>query len=105
MGGRLGKAATRNQIAEIAAELESRGYTIKGGGGIKPEEYLKPLAGGKKGGSYIDITASHPIHGTLRINTVDVTSKGLPTTRELINATRIRSQIAPGEHLLLIPKK
>ena len=103
-GGRLGTTATRKQIAEIATELESRGYTITGGGGRLPEEYLKPLGGAKKGGSYLDITATHPSYGTLRINTVDVLKNGSPTIRELNNAIRIRTQIAPGEHLLLIPK-
>lgn len=105
-GGRFGNTETITQIAEIAAELQSRGYTIKGGGGIEPEEYLKPLGGGRKGGSYLDITATHPEYGTLRINTVDIYKRsGLPTRRELINAARIRSQIPQGEHLLLIPKR
>lgn len=104
MGGRLGNAATRSQIDNIATTLESRGYTITGGGGRTAEEFLKPLGGGRKGGSYLDITATHPNYPTLRINTVDVYKNGLPTLRELNNAARIRTQIAPGEHLLLIPK-
>ncbi len=67
---------------------------------------MKPLGGGRKGGSYLDITATHPEYGTLRINTVDIYKRsGLPTRRELINAARIRSQIPQGEHLLLIPKR
>ena len=104
--GRLGTANTRGQIAEIAAELESRGYTITGGGGRLSEEYLAPLGGGRKGGSYLDITATHPQFGTLRVNTVDVLKDGVtPTAREATNAARIRSQIKPGEHLLLIPKR
>ncbi len=104
-GGRLGNAATRGQIAKIARELEKRGYTIEGGGGLLPEEYLKPLGGGRKGGSYLDLTAKHPLYPTLRINTVDVLKNGItPTARELRNAARIRKQIGPGEHLLLIPK-
>lgn len=104
-GGRLGNTSTRLQIDQIATELESRGYTIEGGGLRLPEEYLKPTGGGRKGGSYPDITATHPKYGTLRINTVDVYKNGLPTIRELNNATRIRIQIGPGQHLLLIPKK
>lgn len=104
-GGRLGNAATRGQIDDIATALESRGYTITGGGGRRPEEFLKPLGGGRRGGSYPDITATHPIYPTLRINTVDVLKNGItPTARELKNAARIRSQIGQGEHLLLIPK-
>jgi hypothetical protein len=67
---------------------------------------LKPLGGGTKGGSYIDITATHPNYPTLRINTVDVLKNGFtPTRRELSNAARIRTQIGQGEHLLLIPKR
>jgi hypothetical protein len=110
-GGRLGNSATRNQNAEIATELESRGYTIINGGGMRngirlPEEYLKPLGGGRSGGSYLDLTATHPKYGTLRINTVSTLKDGkTPTLLEWNNATRIRTQIAPGEHLLLIPKK
>jgi len=105
-GGRLGNEATRLQISQISTALEQRGYEIIRGGqrGFK-EEYLKPLLGGRNGGSYLDITAKHPEYGILRINTVDVMADGItPTARELINAARIRTQIAPGEHLLLIPK-
>jgi RHS repeat-associated protein len=105
-GGRLGKSTTRSQIDEIATELESRGYTITGGGGRMPEEYLRPIGGGRKGGSYPDITATHPNYGTLRINTIDVLKDGkTATAREARNAARIRTQIGDGEHLLLIPKK
>ena len=105
LGGRLGNAATRKQVFDISTILEKRGYTITGGSGRGfAEEYLKPLGGGTTGGSYIDITATHPKYGTLRINTVDTYSNGLPTLRELTNAARIRTQIGAGEHLLLIPK-
>lgn len=104
-GGRLGTITTRAQLTEIVAELESRGYTITGGGGVAAEEYLKPVGGGRKGGSYLDITADHPRYGTLRINTVDIYKSGLATKRELTNAIRIRTQIKTGEHLLLIKKK
>lgn len=105
IGGRLGNAATRTQINEIAEILEKRGYTILGGGGKKGEEYLKPMANGRKGGSYIDITASHPKYGTLRINTIDVLRDRMtPTARERRNAIRIRKQIGSKNHLLLIPK-
>jgi hypothetical protein len=86
--------------------LESRGYTVRNIGAIENgEEYLKPLNGGRKGGSFVDITATHPKYGTLRINTVDVVKSGVKaTSRELKNAARIRTQIAKGEHLLLIHK-
>ncbi|HEX8171499.1 MAG TPA: Ig-like domain-containing protein [Thermoanaerobaculia bacterium] len=104
-GGRLGNAATRQQVHEIAAELQSRGWTITGGGGVAPEEYLRPISGtGRKGGSYIDITATKNGR-TLRINTVDTYADGVTMTkREANNAARIRTQQAPGEHLVTIPK-
>ena len=102
-GGRLGTAATRRQIQEISTVLESRGYTIVGGGGKFPEEYLAPLSGkGTKGSSFLDISADHPDYGRLRINTVDVLKDGItPTKRELRNANRIRQQIGPNEVVLL----
>jgi len=101
--GRLGNAATRELNAAIAAELESRGFTITGGGGILPETYLKPLNGGRKGGSYPDISATkngRDIH----VNTVDTYKNGTITKREMNNAKRIRQQV-PNDHLILIPKK
>ena len=104
-GGRLGSQTTRAQNSQIAQTLEDRGYIITYGGGKLQEEYLKPLNLGRKGGSYIDITAKHPRYGMLRINTVDVLKDGVtPTARELRNAARIREQIKPNGHLLLIPK-
>ncbi|MFL5787367.1 MAG: hypothetical protein ACJ748_04900 [Flavisolibacter sp.] len=59
-----------------------------------------PIGGGRKGGSYVDITATHPKYGTLRINTAET-----KLAREANNAARLRSQINPREHLLLIPKR
>lgn len=44
-GGRLGNQATRQHVADVATEMESRGWTITGGGGRLPEEYL-PSPGG-----------------------------------------------------------
>lgn len=104
-GGRLGNAATRSQIEDIATELKSRGYRISGGG-KKAEEFLPHLGGARKGGSYLDLTAVHSKYPTLRINTYDVLKDGItPTARESRNAARIRTQIGQGEHLLLIPKR
>ena len=104
LGGRLGNLATRTQIDEIATTLESRGYEITGGGGRLPEEYLPGINGGRKGSSFIDITAKKD-NMLIRINTVDIYKSGNATKRELINAARIRAQIGDGQHLLLIPKK
>jgi RHS repeat-associated protein len=102
-GGRLGNAATRTQVDAIATNLEKRGWEITGGGNRLPEEYLKPKGGGRKGGSYPDITATKDGR-TLRVNTVDTYKSGKMTKREASNAARIRSQ-TPGDHLITIPKK
>jgi len=102
-GGRLGSELTRRHIADVAAELESRGWTITGGGGRLPEEYLAGPGGGRLGSSFPDITATKNGR-TLRINTVETYADGVtPTAREAANAARIRSQ-TPGDHLLLVPK-
>ena len=105
-GGRLGSPSTRQQIDDIASELERRGWTITGGGGPSrnlKEEYLPGLGGGRKGSSYPDITAEK--NGkTLRVNTIDTYTDGVtPTKREAANAARIRAQTC--EHLVLIPKQ
>ena len=103
-GGRLGNATTRGQIAEIAQDLKSRGWTITGGGGEAPEEYLPGANGGRAGSNYVDITATR--NGvTLRINTVDTLSDGItPTRREAAAAALIRSKISSSDPFILIPK-
>lgn len=83
--------------------MERRGFKITGGGNRLPEEYLPGPGGGRKGSSFPDITATKNGR-TLRVNTVDTRVNGItPSTRETINAKRIRSQ-TPSDHLLLIPK-
>src|SRR6202030_1895118 len=75
-GGRLGSPSTRSQVAAIADELESRGWTITGGGGSLPEEYIAGAGGGRAGSAYPDITAT--MNGrTLRINTIDTLADGV----------------------------
>lgn len=101
--GRLGNAATRELNATIAAQLEQRGFTITGGGGVLPETYLKPLNEGKKGGSFTDVSATKDGR-KIHVNTVDTYKNGTITKREMNNANRIRKQV-PNEHLVLIPKK
>jgi RHS repeat-associated protein len=101
--GRLGSELTRQHVADIAAEMESRGWTIAYGGGRLPEEYLPGPGRSRTGSSFPDITATKNGR-TLRVNTVDTYADGVtPTAREATNAARIRSQI-PGDHLLLVPK-
>jgi hypothetical protein len=101
-GGRLGSALTRQHVADVAAEMESRGWEITGGGGKFPEEYLPGPGGARLGSSFPDIKATKG-GNTLRVNTVDTYVDGItPTIREAVNAGRIRRQT--GEHLLLVPK-
>lgn len=100
--GRLGNESTRTQNSEIADYLESQGYTIIGGGGKGPEEYLPGPNGGTKGGNYIDITAQKG-DKIIRINTVDTLADGkTPTPREQSAADSINSKT--GEIIILIPK-
>ncbi len=104
-GGRHGSKATRDHVDQVAGELEADGWTVTNRGGKEgfKEEYLPPLDGGRKGGSYPDITATKD-GKTLRVNTVDTKADGVtPTGREARNADRIRSQ-RPNDELILIPK-
>jgi RHS repeat-associated protein len=104
-GGRLGNASTRAQNAAIADSLESRGFTVTGGGGRFPEEHLKGPGGGRKGGTFVDVTAVRD-GKTVRVQTIDTRADGVtPTTREANAATRIRAQQQRGDHTVLIPKR
>jgi hypothetical protein len=101
-GGRTGNAPTRQQVQEIQAELESRGWTVTRGGELG-EEYIPGPNNARRGSAYPDITATQNGR-TLRINTVDTLADGVtPTPREAANAAKIR-QLRPNEHLLLVPK-
>ena len=103
-GGRLGSVTTRAQNAAVADSLESRGFTVTGGGGRLPEEYLPGPGGGRRGSTFVDTTATR--NGkTVRVQTVDTRADGVtPTTREANAAARIRAQQRPGDHTVLIPK-
>ncbi|MCD9189201.1 MAG: DUF6531 domain-containing protein [Pyrinomonadaceae bacterium] len=109
--GRRGNKATRDQLDRIRDQFikDNPDYTHVGGGrdaisGNKiPEEYLKPLDGGTKGGSYPDLTFQAPDGSRVRINTVDYYKRtGIPTDRELTNAYRIYQQT--GEPIYLLKK-
>jgi hypothetical protein len=104
-GGRLGSAATRAQNAEIAADLQGKGYIITGGGGERPEEYIRGAGPGTRGGIYVDITAVDKETGaTTRVQTIDTLADGNPTPREAAAAARIRAAF-PNDTLILIPKR
>ena len=101
-GGRLGSASTREHVAQVADEMEARGWEVTHGGGRGPEEYLPGPGGARNGSSYPDITVTKN-GNTLRVNTVNTRADGVRMTpREAANAARIRAQT--GEHVLTIPK-
>jgi hypothetical protein len=71
------------------------------GGGRKPEEYLPPLDGGRKGSNFVDITAIKD-DVTIRINTVDINKNGTMTPREA-NAAKL-IDLKTGGKIITIPK-
>lgn len=102
-GGRLGNAATRAHVGDVAADFESQGYTVTGGGGKLPETYIPGPGGGRAGSAYPDITLISPNGDTVYVNTVDTLRNGItPTTRELRNAAKTES--LTGVPVILIPK-
>ncbi|MCH7848568.1 MAG: hypothetical protein IIB53_09425, partial [Planctomycetes bacterium] len=103
-GGRLGSKATRRHVADVADNLEGRGFRITGGGGRRAEEFIPGRGGARRGSAYPDITAVRNGR-TVRVNTVDTLTNGVtPTARELRNAAKIRAAQRPRDHLVLIPK-
>ena len=104
-GGRLGSTETRAQNAEIAADLRGKGYIITGGGGVRPEEYIRGAGPGTQGSIYVDITAVNKETGaTIRVQTIDTLADGSPTQREAAAAARIRAAF-PNDTLTLVPKR
>jgi filamentous hemagglutinin len=101
-GGRLGSPETPQQIGDIAGQLESEGYTVTGGGGRAPEEYIPGSGPGTRGGTYVDITATNG-NSTVRVQTIDTYANGQATAREAAAAQRIRNAF-PNDILRLIPK-
>jgi hypothetical protein len=67
-----------------------------------PEEYLPPLDGGRRGGSYPDLTFDAPDGGRVRFNTTDTQVDGTLTLREEANFNRIFDQT--GEPIIAVPK-
>jgi RHS repeat-associated protein len=102
-GGRWGSSATRQLNHRIATNLEGRGFRITGGAGRTMEEWIPGPGGSKKGGSFVDITATDGTR-TIRIQTIDTLADGVtPTPREAAAAARIRAAF-PDDQLILFPK-
>ena len=101
--GRLGSPETRQLNSTIADLLRARGWTITGGGGVAPEEYLPPLNGGRKGANYLDVTATKNGQ-TIRINTVSTNADGITPTKSEAAAAALISAKKPDDPLILIPK-
>ena len=68
-----------------------------------PERYLKPLDGGRKGGSYADMTFKTSGGQTVHIQTVDKGKKNGMSQREWDNAERILNQ-DPEAIMITVPK-
>ena len=88
-GGRLGNPSTRAHVAQVADEVESRGWTITHGGGRFPEEYLPGPGGSRTGSSFPDITAQ-PRKTASRCASIPSTLT--PTGRP----RRVNSRMLPG---------
>ena len=122
-GGRYGTISTRKLNVLIASIFEAEGQALGSNGSIKQthggnlgrERYFPSLTGGRKGGSYSDLTfeifddvlKTPPLE--VNVNTVS-TQPSAEFVRELQNAARINSQISKQTGLvqppiLLIDKK
>ncbi len=103
LGGRLGNLNTQLQNSKLALYLKGKGWTIRSGGGMGPEERIPPPGGGRDGETWVDITAVKNGR-VLRVQTVDTQANGTPTPRELNAASRIRNAF-PSDKVLLVPKE
>lgn len=79
--GRSGSEKHQEKIAERAKALQEQGYTIEGGGGIKPEETIQ-TPGGDKTRRSPDITATDPNGKPYRENIGRENKNGTPVSRE-----------------------
>ncbi|MGD9791107.1 MAG: RHS repeat-associated core domain-containing protein [Phycisphaerales bacterium] len=103
-GGRWGSNSTRALNNKIALELEEQGFSVYGGAGRASEEWIPGVGGAKKGGTFVDISATNG-NTTIRIQTIDTLADGItPTAREAAAAERIRRAF-PNDQLRLIPKQ
>ncbi len=104
-GGRWGGRSTRELNDRIATQMERDlpGCCVRGDARTS-EEWIPGPGGGKRGGTFVDITVRTQDGRTVRIQTVDTLADGVtPTPREAAAAARIRAQF-PGDELRLVPK-
>jgi hypothetical protein len=70
--GRLGNAATRQQIQSIAEMFKRMGWEVVGGADGLPEFYIQGAGGGTRGSVYVDLVVRDPATGQrVFINTID----------------------------------
>jgi hypothetical protein len=108
--GRRGTIETRAHIDQVRDDFlrANPNYRHVAGGTSRVtgekirEEYLPGADGGRKGGSYADLTFEAPDGTRIRINTVDVDANGAMTLRERQNFDRIHNQT--GQTVIAIPK-
>lgn len=110
--GRRGSPTTRDQLDEVRDQFldNNPDYRHVGGGRNRVtgedirEEYLPNVNGGRKGGSYGDLSFEGPDGSRIRFNTYDSNMNGLPTTREANAADRLFGN-GRGSPVVLIPKR
>jgi len=104
LGGRLGNAATREHIAQVAKAWIDDGWKLVSGGG-RAEEFIAPIGGGRAGGAYGDIVLKNPATGQTKIiNTVDTYADGITaTSREVAAGNKIQN-LRPDAEFMMIPK-
>ena len=103
-GGRKGNAQTRAQNQEIADQAEAAGEGTHTAGASLPEQHYPNPEGGLKGGRFSDVEITRP-DGTKRVvNTVDTTSGGVPTDREIEAGLDIYERLDEGDTFEMISK-
>ena len=108
---RRGNKATKDHMDKVRDKFTKDNPNVKhtdGGrdalnGKELPERYLKPRDGGRKGGSYADMTFETSGGKTVHVQTVDKGGKYGMSQREWNNAERITRQ-DPKAIVITVPK-
>ena len=91
---------TNIDARDIMVKEWKAGHT---GGANKPEEYIAPINGGRKGGNYLDLTFEYQGR-TIRINTVDTLKDGITMTAREYRAAQSIMAKKPDDIFIAIPK-